>query len=188
MSDQEKKDQEKKEKKKQARFLFNEKNKKEIQLLEAVQNRAILEPLETHGLSLGELQSKLVQMKEEPIEKSTLAYRISRLKTAGLVRKQTRQIDEEEARSPEYRGWRTKKVEDRIYQAELGFELTKNGKDALKVMRDFTQQPEPSPQKEEVKEVKKEIKEAKKEIKEAKKEIKEAKKEIKDLKKEDYER
>jgi len=164
MSDQEKKEQEKKEKKKQARFLFDEKNEKEIQLLEAVQNRAILEPLEDKGLSLGELQSKINKMKEEPIEKSTLANRISRLKTAGLVRKQTRRINEEEARSPEYRGWRTKKVEDRIYQAELGFELTKNGKDALKIMRDFTQQTEPEPQnEEEEKDVKKDSKKDEKE-------------------------
>ena len=163
MSDQEKKAPEKKEKKKQARFLFDETNEKEVQLLEAVQNRAILEPLEDQGLSLGELQSKLNQMKEEPIEKSTLANRISRLKTAGLVRKQTRQINEDEARSPEYRGWRTKQVEKGTYQAELGFELTKNGKEALKVMRNFTQQTEPPPQNQEEKDVKKDLKKDEKE-------------------------
>ena len=158
MSDPGKKAPEKKEKKKQARFLFDETNKKEVQLFEAVQNRAILEPLESQGLSLGELQSKLNQMKEEPVEKSTLANRISRLKTAGLVRKQTRQINEDEARSPEYRGWRTHQVEEGTYQAELGFELTTNGKEALKAMRNFTQQTEPSPQNEEEKAVKKNIK------------------------------
>jgi DNA-binding HxlR family transcriptional regulator len=163
MLDPEKKGPEKKEKKKQARFLFDEKNKKEVQLLEAVQNRAILEPLESQGLSLGELKSKLDQMKEEPIEKSTLANRISRLKTAGLVRKQTRQINEDEARSPEYRGWRTHQNEEGTYQAELGFELTTNGKEALKVMRNFTQQTETSPQNEEEKAMKKNIKKDEKE-------------------------
>jgi len=158
MKKQEKKQHEKSERKKYARFLLNEENKKESQLLEAIQNRAILEPLESQGLSLGELQNKLIQMKEDHIEKSTLANRISRLKTAGLVRKQTKQIGEEEVRSPSYRGWRIRKVENGKYQAELGFELTKNGKEALEVIRKFTQQTEVPPQNEEKKKIQKDEK------------------------------
>jgi DNA-binding HxlR family transcriptional regulator len=146
---QEKKHPEKTEKSKQARFLFHKEDTKERQLLEAIQNRAILEPLEDQGLSLGELQNKLSQMKEEHIEKSTLANRISRLRTAGLVRKQTKQINEAEVRSPEYRGWRIHQTENGAYQAELGFELTTNGKDALKAIRNFTQENEAPPQDEE---------------------------------------
>ena len=156
---QEKKPEKKTEKKKQARFLFNKEDKKEAQLLEAVQNRAILEPLENQGLSLGELQNKLIQMKDEHIEKSTLANRISRLKTAGLVRKQTKQINEDEVRSPEYMGWRVHQTEGGTYQAELGFELTENGKEALEVIRKFTQQTEAPPQNEEKKKTKKDEKE-----------------------------
>lgn len=126
-------------KKKATAFLKDEEDLKEIQLLEAVQNRAILEPLEKQGLSLGELQSKLKQVKKVPVKKTTLATRISRLRTAGLVRKQSKQISEDEIRSPKYRGWRIKQKENGTYNAELGFELTENGKDALETMRIFTE-------------------------------------------------
>jgi len=126
-------------KKKKAVFLKDEEDIKEIQLLEAAQNRAILEPLEEQGLSLGELQSKLTQMKKTPVKKTTLATRISRLRTAGLVRRQSKHLNEEEIGSPEYRGWRVTQKENGTYKATLGFELTQNGKDVLKTMRQFTE-------------------------------------------------
>ncbi|MFX1293579.1 MAG: hypothetical protein ACFFD2_01785 [Promethearchaeota archaeon] len=129
----------KKKKKKAYIFLKNEEDNKELQLLEAISNRAILEPLEKEGLSFGELQTKLTKMKKKPIKKATLSNRILRLRTAGLVRKQTKLIAETEVRSPQYRGWRISKQEDGSYEAELGFELTKNGKNALNTIRSFTE-------------------------------------------------
>ncbi|NVM29009.1 MAG: hypothetical protein HWN65_09195 [Candidatus Helarchaeota archaeon] len=144
-----------KKKKKTTSFLKDEEDIKEIQLLEAVQNRAILEPLEKQGLSLGELQSKLEQTKNIPVKKSTLAHRISRLRTAGLVRKQYRQIHDAEKRSPKYRGWRIKQQENGTYSAELGFEITKNGESALKTIRTFTEQKTDLPRKEKKQKMKK---------------------------------
>jgi hypothetical protein len=138
-------------KKKTTAFLKDEEDQKEIQLYEAVQNRAILEPLKKQGLSLCELQFKLEQIKNEPIKKTTLASRITRLQSAGLVRKQTQEITKDAIRSPEYRGWRIKQQENGSYQAELGFELTKNGAEALKTIEKFTEQKEALPQKDEKK-------------------------------------
>lgn len=113
---------------------------KEKQLITAVQNRSILENLEQEGLSLGELQYKVGQTRNEPAKKTTVASRINRLKTAGLVRKQSKKIDETDVRSPQYRGWRIKQQENGSFQAELGFELTENGKEALNTIRTFTEQ------------------------------------------------
>ena len=137
----------KKKSKKSVSFLKNEESKKEIQLIEALQNQAILEPLEKEGLSLPELKYKVSETKKTEIPKSTIATRISRLKTAGLVRKQMKTIKSNEAHSPQYRGWRIKPKTNGTYQAELGYELTENGKNALDAIRTYTEETSDLPQK-----------------------------------------
>ena len=137
----------KKKSKKSTSFLKDEADEKEVQLYEAVQNRAILEPLEKQGLSLPELKSKLSKMKKTDIPKTTIATRISRLKTAGLVRKQTKSIQPEEISTPQYRGWRVSQEANGSYMATLGYELTENGKSALDTIRSFTESKSKLPQK-----------------------------------------
>ena len=127
-------------------FLKDEKDEKEIQLFEAVQNRSILEPLLDEGLSLGELKHQLEQIKDTPIKKTTLYSRILRLQNSGLIKKQQRRIKNHEIKNPKYRGWRVTKQKNGTFQAELGYELTENGKEALSVIRTFTDQNEDLPQ------------------------------------------
>ncbi len=146
----------KKKSKKSVSFLKDEENKKEKQLYEALQNRAILEPLDDEGLSLPELKYKVSQSKKTEIPKSTIATRISRLKTAGLVRKQTKTIRPDEAHSPQYRGWRLTPQKNGTYQAKLGYELTENGKSALETIRTFTEPKSDLPQKKRKKQKEKE--------------------------------
>lgn len=131
----------KKEKKRSYSSPKEELDESELQLFEAVQNRAILEPLEEYkALSLGEIQHQIKQrkmMKDLP-KKSTVATKISRLKSAGLVRRQSKLILPEERGDPQYRGWRVSEQKNGSLKATLGFELTKNGKEALETIRGYT--------------------------------------------------
>lgn len=129
----------KKEKKRSYSSPKEDLDESELQLFEAVQNRAILEPLEEQALSLGEIQHQIKQRKKmnELPKKSTVATKISRLKSAGLVRRQSKSILPEERRDPQYRGWRVSEEKNGSFKATLGFELTKNGKDALETIRGY---------------------------------------------------